>query len=100
MDAIAGPVAGRFWVDKVAQKTKSTGNHLDLMTQNALTIIFRTCKRLYNCHKCNFINSSGSCSPDATQYKVRGYESAPGVRVLSCGGKPKRIILFGKSSRG
>ncbi|CAG5094455.1 Oidioi.mRNA.OKI2018_I69.XSR.g13571.t1.cds [Oikopleura dioica] len=45
----------------------------------------RTCKRLYNCHKCNFINSSGSCSPDATQYKVRGYESAPGVRVLSCG---------------
>lgn len=45
----------------------------------------RTCKRLYNCHKCNFVNSVGLCAPDATQYKVRGYESAPGVRVLTCG---------------
>lgn len=47
----------------------------------------RTCKKLFNCHKCLVINSAGKCSPDQFQYKVRGKDE-DGDRNIHCDGNP------------
>jgi len=45
----------------------------------------RTCKKLFNCHRCLVINTDGQCSPDKFQYKVRG-KDINGTRLVHCDG--------------
>lgn len=47
----------------------------------------RTCKKLFNCHRCLVINSNGECGPDKFQYKVRGKDNN-GTRLVHCDGNP------------
>lgn len=47
----------------------------------------RTCKSLFNCHRCLVINSNGECGPDKFQYKVRG-KDINGTRLVHCDGNP------------
>lgn len=45
----------------------------------------RTCKKLFNCHRCLVIGSGGECGPDKYQYKVRG-KDINGTRLVHCDG--------------
>lgn len=47
--------------------------------------IDRTCKRLFNCHRCLTINSENECNPLDFTYKVRGKDTN-GSRKLHCDG--------------
>lgn len=48
----------------------------------------KTCKKLFNCHRCQVINSQNKCNPNEYTYKVRGLDTN-GQRVVHCdGNKP------------
>lgn len=48
----------------------------------------KTCKKLFNCHRCQVINSQNKCNPNEFTYKVRGLDTN-GQRVVHCdGNKP------------
>ena len=49
-------------------------------------VFFRTCKRLFNCHRCLTINSENECNPLDFTYKVRGKDTN-GSRKLHCDGE-------------
>lgn len=45
----------------------------------------RTCKRLFNCHRCLQITTEGKCNPNEFQYRVRGKDT-DGERIIHCDG--------------
>lgn len=47
--------------------------------------IDRTCKRLFNCHRCLQINTANECNPNEFQYRVRGKDTN-GTRIVHCDG--------------
>ena len=75
-----------FWLYKLFGVWTQIFCPLTINNLPLLSNLFRTCKKLFNCHRCLVINTDGQCSPDKFQYKVRG-KDINGTRLVHCDGK-------------